>query len=80
MSEQYKPLAGIRVVELSTMVAASSAGRMLADWGAEVVKIETAKGDNFRRFPTTFFVPCTDDEYPLFDNLNAGKRGIVLDL
>lgn len=80
MSEQYKPLAGIKVVELSTMVAASSAGRMLADWGAEIIKIETAKGDMFRRFPTTFFVPCTDDENPLFDNLNAGKRGIVLDL
>lgn len=80
MSETYKPLAGIKIVELSTMVAASSAGRMLADWGAEIIKVETSSGDMFRRFPTTFFVPCTDDENPLFDNLNAGKRGIVLDL
>ena len=76
----YKPLEGVKVVELSTMVAASSCGRMLADWGAEVIKIETAAGDNFRNFPRTFFVPCTMDENPLFDNLNAGKRGIVLNL
>ena len=80
MAEAYRPLEGIKVVELSTMVAASSCGRMLADWGCEIVKIETDKGDMFRNFPKTFFVPCTDDENPLFDNLNAGKRGIVLDL
>ncbi len=76
----YKPLAGIRVVELSTMVAAGSCGRMLADWGAESIKVETESGDMFRNFPKTFFVPCTKDENPLFDNLNAGKRGIVLNL
>ena len=34
----------------------------------------------FRNFPKTFLVPCTMDENPLFDNLNAGKRGIVLNL
>lgn len=80
MAEAYLPLEGIKVVELSTMVAASSCGRMLADWGCEVIKVETESGDMFRNFPKTFFVPCTDDENPLFDNLNAGKRGIVLDL
>jgi (R)-2-hydroxy-4-methylpentanoate CoA-transferase len=80
MEESYLPLTGIKVVELSTMVAASSCGRMLADWGCEIVKVETEKGDMFRFFPKTFYVPCTDDENPLFDNLNAGKRGVVLDL
>lgn len=76
----YKLLDGVKVVELSTMVAAGSCGRMLADWGAEVIKVETESGDMFRNFPKTFFVPCTMDENPLFDNLNAGKRGVVLNL
>lgn len=82
MSENtsYRPLDGIKVLELSTMVAAGSCGRMLADWGADVIKVETESGDMFRNFPKTFFVPCTMDENPLFDNLNAGKRGVVINL
>ena len=38
--EQYKPLQGIKVVEQSIQVAASSCGRMMADWGADVIKVE----------------------------------------
>lgn len=80
MEQAYRPLEGVKVIELSTMVAAGSCGRMLADWGCDIIKVETADGDMFRYFPKTFYVPCTMDENPLFDNLNAGKRGIVLDL
>ena len=76
----YRPLEGVKVLELSTMVAAGSCGRMLADWGATVIKVEAESGDMFRNFPKTFLVPCTMDENPLFDNLNSGKRGIVLNL
>lgn len=43
-----KPLSGIKVVELTTFVAASTAGRFLADWGAEVIKVETLTGDTLR--------------------------------
>ena len=47
--EQYKPLKGVKVVELSLMVASASCGRMMADWGADVIKLENTKGgDNFR--------------------------------
>ena len=43
-----KPLDGIKVVELTTFVAASTAGRFMADWGAEVIKVETIAGDTLR--------------------------------
>lgn len=43
-----KPLEGIRVVELATFIAAASAGRFMADLGADVIKIESAKGDPLR--------------------------------
>ena len=76
----YRPLAGVKVVELSTMVAASSLGRILCDWGAESIKVEGTKGDPFRNFPKNYRVPCTPDENPLFDSLNGGKQGLVLDL
>ena len=80
MSNNYKPLAGVKVVELSTMMAAPSCGRYLSDWGAEVIKIESKKGDNYRNYPPTMGIPNAQDCNPLYDNVNAGKRGIVLDI
>ena len=46
-----RALEGIRVVELATYVAAPSGGRVLADWGAEVIKVESPKMDIWRRKP-----------------------------
>lgn len=78
--EQHKPLQGVKVVELSLMVAAASCGRMMADWGANVIKVENTKGgDNFRKWPLGIGAPADDDFDPLFDNLNANKRAISLD-
>lgn len=78
--EQYKPLQGVRVVELSLMVAAASCGRMMADWGAQVTKLEnTREGDTFRKWPLGIGAPAEDDFDPLFDNLNANKRAISVD-
>lgn len=79
-SNTYKPLEGVKIIELSTMVAASSCGRMLAEWGADVIKVEAESGDMFRNWPRAFNVPVKEDETPLFDTLNAHKRGIVLNL
>ena len=76
----HKPLQGVKVVELSLMVAAASCGRMMADWGADVIKVENTKGgDNFRKWPLGIGAPADDDYDPLFDNLNANKRAISLD-
>lgn len=75
----YKPLQGITVIELSLMVASASCGRMMADWGANVIKVENTKGgDNFRKWPLGIGAPADDDFNPLFDNLNANKRAISL--
>jgi len=73
------PLVGIRVVELGLWVAGPSAGGVLADWGAEVVKIEPPTGDPFRGLYLTvagLSLPAN----PPFELDNRGKRSICLDL
>lgn len=79
--EQYQPLKGVKVIELSLMVASSTCGRMLADFGADVIKVEnTGIGDTFRRWPASVGAPVQDDYNPLFDSLNANKRAISINL
>lgn len=79
--ENIKPLAGVKVVELTTYVAAPVAGRILAEWGADVVKIEAPTGDLWRYYGGSYSVPHSDDENPVFDIPNGGgKKGIVMNL
>ncbi|MBQ4116812.1 MAG: CoA transferase, partial [Clostridia bacterium] len=61
-----KPLEGIKVVDLTTFVAAPVAARMLGDMGAEVIKIEHPKGDGWRGFGINFNKRFSDDENPIF--------------
>lgn len=72
------PMHGVRVVELGIWVAAPSAGGVLADWGADVVKIESPQGDPLRAIQGVLGpdVDCN----PYFDPDNRGKRSVVLDL
>src|SRR5262245_54231174 len=73
------PMAGIRVVELGFWVAGPSAGGVLADWGAEVVKIEPPDGDPFRGL----YLSVSGVEIPAnppFELDNRGKRSIALNL
>ena len=73
------PLEAIRVVELGVWVAGPGAGGILADWGADVVKVEPPSGDPARQFHR-MLGGAPDDVNPVFELDNRGKRAIVLDL
>jgi len=75
------PLAGLCIVEYSTSIAAAAAGKILADLGAEVLKIEPpAAGDPIRHHgPFPGDVPHPERS-GLFLHLNTSKRGLTLDL
>jgi crotonobetainyl-CoA:carnitine CoA-transferase CaiB-like acyl-CoA transferase len=75
------PLAGVRVIELGRFAAGPACATMLADWGADVVKIEPPAGDPARGPGAVLSSP--DEEPPAnprFDVHNRNRRGIVLDL
>lgn len=71
-------LAGLRVVELSTYIAAPGAAGIMADWGAEVIKIESPQGDPMRNFFDGMDAAAHGN--PVFELDNRGKRGVVLDI
>ncbi len=71
------PLDGVRVIELAHIMAGPCCGLMLADMGADVIKLEKAPaGDDSRRF----LPPDIDGESAAFMMMNRNKRGIVVDL
>ncbi len=72
------PLEGIRVVELGVWVAGPAAGGILADWGADVVKVEPLSGDPSRLFQHILGGDMPTN--PVFDMDNRGKRSIALDI
>ena len=75
------PLEGIRVVEIASYVAAPAAGALLADLGAEVVKIEIPGGEVYRHStPRRLGYHSEFPEAPHFQMDNRGKRSLVLDL
>jgi len=75
------PLAGIRVVEVASYVAVPAAGALLADMGADVVKVEIPRGEIYRYGRPKFSGYQSDfPESPGFQMDNKGKRSIGLDL
>ena len=75
-----KPLEGIRVVEMATFIAAASAGRFMADLGADVIKIESAKGDPLRHTAPSEGRPLDMYENTTWDLENGIKRCISLNM
>ena len=74
-SQQAGPLTGVRVLEFGSFVAGPFAAQMLADLGADVIKVEPPTGDPWRSHMT--FAPY---ESRVFIALNRGKRSICIDL
>jgi crotonobetainyl-CoA:carnitine CoA-transferase CaiB-like acyl-CoA transferase len=70
-----RPLAGVKVVEFCQIASGPFTGLLLADYGAQVVKIEPPEGDAMRTWP-----PLTGGYSENFASLNRGKRSIALDL
>ncbi|MFJ5106400.1 MULTISPECIES: CaiB/BaiF CoA transferase family protein [unclassified Glutamicibacter] len=76
MSEHITPLKGVRVLELGNYIAAPTAGRLLADFGAEVIKVERpGTGDELRNWRLK-----KGSVSMLYRTINRNKKSIVLDL
>lgn len=75
VSAPARPLEGVRVLELGALVAAPYCGMLLADLGADVIKVEPPEGDMARHF-----APFVNGESAFFMSVNRRKRSVVLDL
>jgi crotonobetainyl-CoA:carnitine CoA-transferase CaiB-like acyl-CoA transferase len=73
-------LAGVKVLELAEFGFVPSCGAVLADWGADVVKVERVTGDPLRHVQGAGLVADTGDFNFLWEQMNRNKRGIALDL
>lgn len=73
------PLSGVRVLALENFVAGPTASMLLADWGADVLKLEPAGGDSYRSFPPVERSDAGESSV-WFARLNRGKKSAVLDI
>lgn len=72
---QSRPLSGIRVIDFTSMMAGPFATRLLADCGAEVIKIEALTGDYMR-----YRSPVRDGRSSYYGQMNCGKKSVAIDL
>ncbi|KUE88834.1 carnitine dehydratase [Cupriavidus necator] len=75
LNERDLPLKGVRVVEFCTVAAGPFCGMLLADMGADVVKVESPEGDTLRQWP-----PLSNGFSENFASLNRNKQSVALNL
>ena len=75
-----RPLKGIIVCDYGQHGAGSACGKVLADWGAEVIKVEPIWGDPSRSTGAMLGLRADEQENPHFELINSGKKSIAIDL
>ncbi len=74
-------MAGFRVLELAQFTFVPAAGAILADWGADVIKVEhPVRGDTQRGFLNMGGIEVNPDRHPLMEHPNRGKRSVGIDI
>ena len=76
----FKPLEGVKVVDLTYFIAGPGAAKILADWGADVIKVEPVFGDPGRTTGKPMSMPTEDNCNVLYNIYNGNKRGLALNL
>ncbi|MFN8227954.1 MAG: CaiB/BaiF CoA-transferase family protein [Mycobacterium sp.] len=77
----FKPMQGVRVLEVAQFTFVPAAGAILADWGADVIKIEhPVRGDTQRGFINMGGFQLDPDRHPLMEHPNRGKRSVGVDV
>jgi crotonobetainyl-CoA:carnitine CoA-transferase CaiB-like acyl-CoA transferase len=76
-----KVMAGFRVLEVAQFTFVPAAGAILADWGADVIKVEhPLRGDTQRGFLNMGGIQVNPDRHPLMEHPNRGKRSVGIDI
>jgi len=74
-------MAGLRVLEVAQFTFVPAAGAILADWGADVIKVEhPVRGDTQRGFLNMGGIKVNPDRHPLMEHPNRGKRSVGIDV
>ena len=76
----FQPLKGVKVIDLTYFIAGPGTAKILADWGADVIKVEPSFGDPGRSTGATMSTPTEPDCNPFYTAYNANKRGISFNL
>ena len=80
MQYQNKPLAGVRIIDLTTYGAGPSSAKIMGDWGADVIKVESLQGDPSRHTNVGLGFPVSNGTNIGWEQMNGNKRAISIDI